>query len=459
MAAGLFSPLATGREGFPRRQAEHLLRRAGFGASRAEVDRAVEAGLEGAVEGLFAEPEEEEAEFQRTFEAIAGSLVNFEDVSQLQSWWVHRMVQTRVPLREKLTLFWHGHFATSYQKVGEAYLLQIQNDLFRRQAWGTFSELVQEVARDPAMLVYLDGESNSKEHPNENFARELMELFTCGIGNYTEEDVQQAARAFTGWHRNGASFVFNSEQHDFDRKRILGKTGKFDGGDVVQILMQQPATSRFMARKLLRYFAASEPSEEAVAEAAALFDRTQLNVEWFLRELFLSEYFYSEACMNRRIASPAEFVVGSVRTLNVRIPANELRDHMAAMGQELYAPPNVKGWDGEQAWINSARWPARMEFARQLAFRDSSNPFGGRFAAEEIVPPDEVDAERVVDHVLTAVGRSEVAAETRKGLAESLVATEEGPRPDRFRDEDYFRYERTRNLVAMVLSLPENQLI
>ena len=152
------------------------------------------------------------------------------------------MVTTRVPLREKLTLFWHGHFATSYEKVEDPALMHRQIETIRRHAWGNFRELVLAIARDPAMVVWLDGESNTKEHPNENFARELMELFTCGIGHYTETDVQEAARAFTGWHREGAEFVFKADDHDAGRKQFLGKSGRFDGGDVIDILMQQPAT-------------------------------------------------------------------------------------------------------------------------------------------------------------------------------------------------------------------------
>ena len=223
-------------------KAAHLLRRAGVGAVPAEVAAAVQKGLEETIDDLFAEADDEEQEFTRTFNAIGGKFVNAGDTGVCQGWWIYRMMTTRVTLREKLALFWHGHFATSVHKVEDTQLMLQQIDTFRRLGFGSLRELVLAVAKDPAMIVWLDGESNVKEHPNENFARELMELFTCGIGNYTEQDVQQAARAFTGWHRNGAQFAFNAEVHDTGAKKILGRRGKFDGGDVVDLLMAHPAT-------------------------------------------------------------------------------------------------------------------------------------------------------------------------------------------------------------------------
>jgi uncharacterized protein (DUF1800 family) len=390
-----FAPFMPGQDApWDARSAAHLLRRAGFGAAHQEVQQAVEQGLEASVDRLFDEAEDQEAEFQGTFNKINDGLINFADPGQLQAWWCYRMARTRVPLREKLTLFWHGHFATSFYKVEDSYLMHRQIETLRQHAWGNFRDLVLAVAKDPAMLVYLDGETNTKEHPNENFARELMELFTCGIGNYTEQDVQEAARAFTGWHRGGPAgdeFFFNAEAHDFGRKQFLGRSGKFDGTDVIDILMQHPATPRLIARKLLRFFAAAEPSEEVVAEAAAVFDRTQLNVKWFLRELLLSKYFYSADCIRKRISSPVEFVVGTRRTLGLRMNAYELKDNIAAAGQELLAPPNVKGWDGERKWINSTALGARANFAQFAAGVASSNEFGSHLDINQLVPPDMTD--------------------------------------------------------------------
>ena len=349
-------------------RAAHLLRRAGFGAGRQEVDEAVAKGLEAAVEDLFDDAEDQEAEFQDTFQRISGSLVDFADIGRLRAWWCYRMMRSRTPLREKLTLFWHGHFATSIAKVEDAYLMHQQLETLRHHAWGNFRDLVLAIAKDPAMLVYLDGESNTKEHPNENFAREVMELFTLGIGNYTERDVLEGARALTGWQRGPKATVeFHPDLHDAERKEFLGRHGRFKTEDVVDILMLQPATPRFIARKLLVFFVCPEPSDAVVAEAVHLLAETRLNVEWFLRDLFRSKYFYSPDCRRCRISSPAEFVLGTCQALGVRMAADELAQQMAAMGQELFAPPNVKGWEGEKKWIHSTSWAARVAFAQQVA--------------------------------------------------------------------------------------------
>jgi hypothetical protein len=440
---------------FDRRKAAHLLCRAGFGASPKDVDRAVADGPEATVERLFDEAEDEQEQFRVVFEAIHGQLMDFADAGTLQAWWLYRMVRTRVPLREKLTLFWHGHFATSYAKVEELELMHRQLETIRRHAWGNFRDLALALARDPAMIVWLDGESNTKEHPNENFARELLELFTLGHGHYTEADVLEAARAFTGWHRDDAEFAFKAEDHDAGRKRFLGKTGRFDGTDIVDILMQQAATTRWLARKLLRFFAAPEPGAEVIAEGAEVLDRTQLNIKWFLRELFLSKYFYSDACLRQRIASPAEYVVGTLRTLGAVFPATALTGHLSAMGQELLAPPNVKGWDGERKWINSSTWAARLAFAREVSALGEDGEFGRHLGLEKIVPADVKDPGRVVDRLADVLLRGDLTPESRRSLADFLVTGEDGQKPESFREDEDFRREKTRGVLAIVLGLPE----
>ena len=439
---------------FDERAAAHLLRRSGFGAAPSAIAKAVEAGLEATVDELFDQAEDEEAEFQRTFTALDGFL-NLGDISFIQAWWAHRMLHSRAPLREKLTLFWHGHFATSYLKVEDSYLMHRQIETIRGLAGGSFRDLALAMARDPAMLVYLDGQSNTKEHPNENFARELMELFTCGIGHYTEKDVQEAARAFSGWHRNAAEFVFNADDHDAGRKKLWQYTGRFDGTDVVDLLMQQPATRHRLAERLLRFFAAEQPDAKVIDEAAQVLDRTQMNIKWFLRELFLSAYFYSDKCYRRRISSPAEYVVGTARTLGLRISGVELKDYMASMGQELLAPPNVKGWDGEQKWINSNYWSKRREYATTVANLSSDTPFNPHLALEEVVPTDMTDPQEVVDRLADVLLHGELGKDAKAAMAELLIATDEGPNAQYFREDEGFRQERTRVVLSAILSLPE----
>lgn len=459
MAAERLKPLIPDKtHPFDARQAAHLLRRAGFGASPTEIAAAVDKGLEETVEDLFDAAEDEQREFQRTFDAINGRLVNAGDPNVAQSWWLYRMLTTRVPLREKLTLFWHGHFATSVNKVGDTQLMLKQIDTLREHAWGNFRDLVLAMARDPAMLVWLDGESSSKEHPNENFARELMELFTCGIGNYSEQDVLEAARAFTGWHRQGEQFVFNPEAHDFGAKRLFGRRGKFDGGDVIDLLMAQQATPQFIAAKLLRFFVEPNPSEAVVAAAAELFDQTQLNLKLFLKDLFGSEYFFSEECYRARIASPVEYVVGLSRTLGVRQPASEIANQISTMGQALLMPPNVKGWDGEQHWINSTSLAARLTYARSVPELNSGdNKFNPHCPVEQFVPPDLTSPDAIVEVLADLLFQGDLAAETRRELVAFLITNEEGPRPDAFRDDEGFRTLKTRQLLGVMLSLPEYQ--
>ncbi len=459
MAAEFFAPLPSDSgHRFDEKRAAHLLRRTGFGASPAEIAACVERGLADAVDGLFQAPEDEAEKYARAFDVVNGGMLNFGDADTCRAWWLLRMVSTAAPFREKLALFWHGHFATSVDKVEDTRLMLGQLDLFRRQAWGTFRDLVLAIAQDPAMLVWLDGESNTQEHPNENFARELMELFTVGIGHYTEQDVQEAARAFTGWHREAGAFVFHAEAHDAGVKRILGKSGRFNGGDVVNILVAQPETARFLARKLLRFFATPQPAADVVAAAAELLDRTQLNIEWFLRDLFQSRYFYSDACYRQRIASPVEFVVGTVRTLGVRQPAPELAGNLAGMGQRLLSPPNVKGWDGEQEWVNSTTLAARAAFAETIAGLNAEGnalqpdcPIATR-VSPEITAPDQV-----VERLAEVLFQGDLPAAVRQELAAFLVLGDNGPQPDAFRDDEGFRAAKTRDLLAVMLALPEYQ--
>jgi hypothetical protein len=458
---------------FDRRKAAHLLRRTGFGASGGEITRAVEMGLEGTVDSLFDSnaADAQESAFQATFEAVSGTLVGFGGTEGLQGWWLYRMVQTRAPLREKLALFWHGHFATSNEKVENSWLMHRQIETIRKLGLGNIRDLTLALARDPAMIVWLDGESNSKGHPNENFARELMELFTCGIGNYNETDVREAARAFSGWHRDGASFAFRADDHDNGRKRFLGKSGRLDGTDVVDILMQHPATPRTIATKLLRFFACPEPASEVIDEASALLVKTRLDVKWFLRELFLSRWFFSDACYRTRLASPVEFVVGSMRTLGARRPSPDLVGHLERMGQRLYAPPNVKGWDGEASWINSSTLAARQSFAEEIAIlEDGDNPLGNNANIQSLVPEEINDPATVVDRLADVLLQGDLSPDSRAAIASFLVAPDDEEEKDAkepadkakqvadsFREDAGFRAARTRRALGVILSLPESQ--
>jgi uncharacterized protein (DUF1800 family) len=443
------------------RAAAHLLRRAGFGAAPAEVARAVKRGLEATVIDLFEEARDQEAQFQETFRRVSGRLVDFGDARQLQAWWCYRMLATRTPLREKLTLFWHGHFATSYRKVEDIFLMHQQCETLRRLAWGNFRELLLAVSRDPAMLVYRDGESSTKEKPNENFARELLERFSLGVGQYTEQDVREAARAFTGWHRDGAKFAFQAEAHAGGEKQVLGRRGNLDGTDVINALAAHPALPRFIARKLLIFVACPEPPAEVVEEAAEVFRDGQLSVEGplsvkrFLAMLFRSKFFYGPACRRTRVSSPVECVIGACRSLGIRLAAPECRDHITAMGQELFAPPSVKGWDGERTWIYAGSWAARQAFGQRVGELASDGEFGPNLDLAALVPDEVSDPKKVAQLLVERVLEGTLSKKQRAEIAAFLVAADEGSKPEQFTSDRDFRAQKIRETVGLLLSLPE----
>jgi uncharacterized protein (DUF1800 family) len=260
-----------------------------------------------------------------------------------------------------------------------------QNALFRSQALGSFRELLHGVARDVAMLVWLDGNANRRRQPNENFARELMELFSLGVGNYTEGDIKEAARAFSGWHVRRGDFWFNSLQHDRGDKTVFGKTGNFDGDEVVELCLEHDAAPRFLSRMLLQFFVMPMPADEAVAELAACIRENDYAMQPVLRTLFSSSIFFAPENRHSIIKSPAEFVLGTMRTLEAKVNLRETVGLMAQLGQSLFEPPTVEGWKGGRAWINSATMLGRANFAAELTM-------GSRFG--QIADPTET-AERL----------------------------------------------------------------
>jgi uncharacterized protein (DUF1800 family) len=293
----------------------------------------------------------------------------FQRSFELQSWWLTELLATREQLGEKMTLFWHNHFVSSLQKVRSPQLLYRQNELLRRHALGNFGELLRAVARDPAMLVYLDNATSRKEQPNENFARELMELFTLGEGHYSEQDVKEAARAFTGWSVDPETgeFLFRRPVHDEGVKTFLGRTGSFDGSAVLDILLAQPQTAEFVAGKLWREFVSPVPDPVEVRRIARAFRESGYDIRAALNALLVSDAFYAPQNRAALIKSPVELVVGTLRQFDFRttevmpfvVTANQL-------GQRLFAPPNVKGWPGGEAWINSTTFLARKAFLERL---------------------------------------------------------------------------------------------
>lgn len=290
-------------------------------------------------------------------------------------WWAQRMLVTPRPLQEKLALFWHGHFATSDTKVRDYRKLLAQYALFRAHANGNFRDLLIGVARDPAMLVYLDAGENVKGRPNENFGREILELFTMGVGNYTETDIREASRAFTGWTHAGLDFVVQPALHDAGVKTFLGRTGPFGGVEIIDIILDRDVTARFIAAKLYRSFVRDDPPPALVAELGALLRRHDYALAPLLTAIFRSRDFYAPAAYATQIKSPVHLVVSTYRKLGLRdIPGvPDFGSTTRALGQELFYPPNVAGWEGGRSWITPALLLERGNFAREILFPDLVN--------------------------------------------------------------------------------------
>jgi uncharacterized protein (DUF1800 family) len=385
----MLSPIASDRWNFD--AAAHLMVRAGFGADPSEIRKMRALGPEKAVESLinapvendspptWATPDDQDELRTQVKEAatpdekqMARKLLREKFVSEMKDlthWWVARMVNTRSPLVEKMTLFWHGHFATSGQKVRPAYKMWLQNETFRQNALGNFRTLAKAVSRDPAMMIWLDLVQSKKESPNENFGREVMELFTLGEGHYTESDVREAARAFTGYRINqpDQSFRFADRQFDPGVKTFMGKTGPWDGDQILDIIISQPESARFISAKIWRFFAYDEPDPKLIDALASELLNARDELRPFMKSLFLSEEFYSPQARSSQIKSPVQFLVQALRTLPVQPPdSNVLEFAFRQMGQIPFFPPNVKGWDGGKSWINTATLTFRYKLAHQL---------------------------------------------------------------------------------------------
>lgn len=375
------------------KEAAHLLSRAAFFPGKAEVSASLELGKEETVRRLIAgESLTGKAEDLTPFgelKADGKNLVGDQIVDQ-QTYWLYRMVNTEAPLIEKMTLFWHGHFATSYQKVREIPLILRQNELFRKHATGNFRTLVEAVGKDPAMMLYLDTNNNKKGKPNENYAREVMELFTLGVGNYTEDDIKEAARAMTGWVYDKKTDIvsFNSKQHDAGKKTILGETGNFDETDVVDVLFKQETLPRFVAMKLLTYFATERPSAEWIWEIADVFAQTN-HIGETLNYLFLSDAFYNPEHRGAMIKTPAEYVAGILKAFNLPM-AKGFAQSMRKMGQELFLPPDVAGWRGGTTWLMTTNLLARYQFAESIAKRINGNLLNSKtFLLDDKATPEQ----------------------------------------------------------------------
>jgi Protein of unknown function (DUF1800) len=385
----MLSPLAPSRWNFD--VAAHLVVRAGFGGSPSEIEKVQALGLERAVNHLVeATPDPDpppawadlraqndlRTQVQQTLThespQLGRKLLSEQfrnEINDLTFWWITRMVNTASPFLEKMTLFWHGHFATSGQKVRAAFKMWLQNQALRENALGNFPTLVKAISRDPAMMIWLDLLHSKKESPNENFARELMELFTIGEGHYTESDVKEAARAFTGYRINGSdqSFRFAQQQFDSGPKNFMGKTGPWNGDQIIDFIISQPQCASFIGAKIWKFFAFDDPEPNLVDALASELRNARYELRPFMKCLFSSEEFYSSQTRDSQIKSPVQLLVQALRTLPIPVPDSSVIEFaLRQMGQVPFFPPNVKGWDGGKSWINTATLAFRYKLAHQL---------------------------------------------------------------------------------------------
>ena len=429
----------------------HLLRRAGFGATPDELDRAVEVGYDATLESLLNPVDDVEL----PLDLIRRYFVDQSDLRNQQACaahWMYQLVHTKAPLREKMCLFWHRVFATGASKLIQGRVVLNQIDMFREYGLGGFDELLLQLSKDPAMLMWLDNQDNHAHSINENYGREILELFAMGVGNYTEDDIKECARAFTGWRvvnpdymsikmRNNTArpygyiswqFEYDDDDHDHEDKTLLGVSGDLNGEDAVEIICRQEATARFIARHLYHFFVADEqpvpqwphlpPKDpEAIQAMVDTYYESGYSITEMLRTLFTSEFFKSETAQYARIKSPAEMVVGTLRLAGgLEVPSSDAYAAAATcanMGQALLNPPSVEGWQGGEEWINTGAYLQRVNFA-SATLNDPNKP-GIRSIIDRVersAGGDDLSPEELVDRCLEILGPMETMDSTRQGL-------------------------------------------
>ena len=421
----------------------HLMRRAGFSATRSELEKFLGNGYEHTVEELLSpgDPGNMPDDLIRRYHVEQSEL---RELSGAGAYWLYRMITTNNPLEEKLTLFWHGLFATGYAKLNQARALLNQIDMFRSYGLGNFKDLLIKLSQDPAMIIWLDNNDNHKDAINENYGRELLELFSMGIGNYTEDDVKECARAFTGWTLKNAEYMamragkdsiwpygriawhyeYRNDDHDEGKKTFLGHEGNFNGEDIIQIIVDQQATAKFVATRLFQFFASddvdSESHDQVISEMMDAYFDSGYEIKSVLRTLFNSDYFKSDKCMYSRVKGPVESVVGTARLAgSYQLPqmdVDKLWFQTMFMGQGVLAPPTVEGWHEGVEWIDSGSLVERVNYAAKefgdttkSGVRDIISRLSDTYS-EQINVPD------LVDGCLDLIGPIQVGDHTRNSL-------------------------------------------
>jgi len=446
-------------------QIGHLLRRAGFGATAGELNTYAALGFTGAVDRLLNYQQVSDDAMENRLKALN---LDLNKPQNQQQWWLLRMAWTQRPLLEKMTLFWHGVLTSSFHKVGgpqEYMRMIVQNNFLRAHAFDTFDALLLGITADPAMLFYLDLTKSRKNAPNENYARELMELFTLGLGHYTQQDVHAAAVALTGWHvvPNSPTARYVPDNHHNLPQQYLGQTGNFDYKDVIRILANHPATSLFIARKLFTFFVYENPSNDDLAPLVDSYVKSGHNIGAVMRTLLLSPQFSSAKAYRSRVKSPVEYVVGAYRALNVAGDGKQLPAIITATGQPVFDPPNVAGWPGDKVsayWLNSGTWMTRLNYVDQLLV-------GGRKGVSEpldvqgMINTNHIDTpERFVDYFASFLLDGQFATDRRAQLINYFNTSDTGKKDTQvtLTSGKSYPINRVRGTLYLMMSAPEYHL-
>jgi uncharacterized protein (DUF1800 family) len=474
----MFSPLP--EKLWDRNLAAHLLDRAGFGGTPADIDSLVLMGPGKAVDSfihadddgdLFPKPQmlmpaerlvykqrEKAATTEEQRREIRKELgkEDYTSMLNLRLWWLNRMRYTAAPLQEKATLFWHGHFATSNAKVNDSYMMWQQNETLRRYALGKFPDMLKAMSRDPAMIRWLDLGQSRKDHPNENFAREVMELFSLGEGHYTEKDIQESAKAFTGYRIDYQTGYFRFQEKDFDpgTKTFFDKSGPFTGDDIIDAIVAQPQCARFIGKKLWVFFVSENPPEETITGIAELLLSNGYDIGATLATIFSSAAFYSPHAVHHQIKSPVQWIMQTTKMLEIPLPdARVLENSLAALGQVVFAPPNVKGWDGGRAWISASSLLYRYNMAAYL-LSGKARILGGGNTKTAIIPLETIapasvrsGSDQLLDHLSFRLFNYPLQTKDR---ATYLTYLEKHPVP--------YSNDTVRDLMQIMMSTPDYQL-
>ena len=474
-SAGLEPYAPSAEQPWNEHRAAHLLRRTLIGPKPSEIAEAVQSTPEAVVDRLldmpllpptspgawvdndpFVRPTSEQRATERA------------QVDQTRAWWMELIVNQEFSIQERMVLFWHDHFATQAKDVRRPQLIYLQNFLFRKHAVGNFKTLVEDVTRDPAMIYYLDNNTNKVGKPNENYARELMELFTLGVGNYTEQDVGEAARGLTGWIVETKKPVFRESRHDKAQKTFLGQTGNFNEQNIIDIIFQQPAAAQFIVSKLYKEFVYEYPDETIITELAQLLRDNNYELKPVLKALLTSAHFYDPAIIGAKIKTPVELVAGTVRSLGFKagagksISAEYLVRIADVLGQKLLDPPNVAGWPGYRVWISTSTLPERHKMTDEIV--DAKPRSFGRISYTTINPdtvgfvkafPDVYDPQKLVRALGECLTPFPVNSEREELFMATLL---EGADAYDWDPDDIAAPRRIKNILKLIFELPDYQL-